>query len=411
MQAGTFWVVSELYYPDEQATGVFMTRIAEGLVAKGLTVAVLTSQPADRLEPKLSTRNGVEIYRSWSTHLDKNNLPGRILNLISISISIFLVALRRIKRGDLVLVVTNPPTLPFVIMTASQIKRARCIVRVEDVYPNALHACGVYSDESIVYKIFDRLMKWIFTRADAIVVLGRDMQALVAAKLTVDKEIKVITNWADVDQIHPENRESNALLRKLDLTDKLVLQWAGNMGYPHEVETLYAAMEKLGDNEKVHFLIIGAGAKRPWLEDKVRAKGLKNVTFLGNQPRSEQQTFLNACDIGLSSLIEGMTGISVPSRSYNILAAGKPILAIGEPEGEISQLIIERDLGWVVPPGDVDRFVDVVRHLLNNRPILDDMGVRARQLAETEYSSAYIIDRYDELVTSTPRHCTTTATM
>jgi len=392
------WVASELYYPDEQATGVFMTKIAEGLAARGMTVKALAAQPHAGPVASHEHLNGVEVFRCWSTRFSKNNLPGRIINVLTGNLTMLFAALRRIRKNDLVLVVTNPPTLPFVIMLACLLKGARCIVRVDDVYPDVLHACDVYSNETFVYRVFDRLMKWLLGKADAMVVLGRDMQALVASKTDVKKEIRVITNWADVDQIRPDPEAGKAFLEEYGLTGKLVLQWAGNMGYPHEVETLLEAMEKLADEDNVHFLYIGAGAKRPWLEEKVAKKGLKNVTFVGLLPREQQQAFLNGCDIGLSSLVAGMTGISVPSRSYNILCAGKPILAVGDPEGEISQLLVDKNVGWVISPGDSDKIVTAVKEMLADREMLQEMSVRAREVAETEYSSAYIIDRYAEMI-------------
>ena len=398
MNPGWVWVASELYYPDEQATGVFMTKIAEGLAARGMTVKALAAHPHAGRVANHEMLNGVEVFRCWSTRFSKDHLPGRVLNVLTGNLTMLFAALRRIRRKDLVLVVTNPPTLPFVIMFACLLKGAKCIVRVDDVYPDALHAVDVCSNDTLVYRVFDWLMKWLLRRADAMIVLGRDMQALVASKTDVDKEIRVITNWADVDQIRPDAEAGKAFLDEYGLTGKLVLQWAGNMGYPHEVETLLEAMEKLAHEDEVHFLYIGAGAKRPWLEEQAAEKGLRNVTFVGLLPREQQQAFLNGCDIGLSSLVAGMTGISVPSRSYNILCAGKPILAVGEPEGEISQLLVDKDVGWVVSPGDSDKIVAAVQELLADRSVLKGMSARAREVAETEYSSAYIIDRYAEMI-------------
>jgi glycosyltransferase involved in cell wall biosynthesis len=399
MNPSRVWVASELYYPEQQATGVFMTKIAEGLAARGMDVKALAAQPHTGRVASREVVNGVEVFRCWSTRFSKNNLPGRMLNVLTGNITMLFAALWRIQRNEIVLVVTNPPTLPFVIMLACLIKGAKCIVRVDDVYPDVLHACDVYSNESAVYKVFDWLMKWLLRKADAMVVLGRDMQALVASKTDGSKEIRVITNWADVDTIGPDPEAGKAFLAEYGLTDKLVLQWAGNMGYPHEVETLLDAMEKLADEDDVHFLYIGAGAKRPWLEKQVAQKGLKNVTFVGMLPREQQQAFLNGCDIGLSSLVAGMTGISVPSRSYNILCAGKPILAVGEPEGEISQLLRDKDVGWVIAPGESDKIVAVVKELLADRSVLVGMSKRARELAEAEYSSAYIIGCYADMIT------------
>jgi len=398
MNPARVWVASELYYPDEQATGVFMTKIAEGLAARGMTVKALAAQPHSGRVASHEWLNGVEVFRCWSTNFSKNHLPGRILNVLTGNITMLFASLFRIRKGDLVLVVTNPPTLPFVIMIACMLKRAKCIVRVDDVYPDVLHAVEVSSQDSFVYKVFDWLMKWLLKHADAMVVLGRDMQALVESKTDGGKEVRVITNWADVDDIKPDAEAGAAFLAEHGLTGKLVLQWAGNMGYPHEVQTLLDAIEKLADEDEAHFLFIGAGAKRPWLEEQVAQKGLNNVTFVGLLPRDQQPAFLNGCDIGLSSLVAGMTGISVPSRSYNILCAGKPILAVGEPAGEISQLLVEKEVGWVIQPGESDKIVAAVKELLADRSTLTAMSARARAVAEAEYSANYIIDRYAEMV-------------
>ena len=397
MKEQTVWVASELNYPDEQATGVFMTGIAEGLAARGLNVKALTAHPHGKQTASHEMLNGVEVFRSWSTTFSKDFVPGRIINVLTTSLSLLFSALWRIKKNDVVLVVTNPPTLPYMFMIVCKIKRARCIVRVDDVFPNSLHACGIYSKDSFIYKLFDRLTGWLYNNVDVLVVLGRCMEIVVKRKANKIKEVRVITNWADVDDIGPDPEAGQAFLKKHGLEDKLVLQWAGNMGTPHDCETILEAIEKLAPYEDAHFLIIGPGARRPWMEENVAKKGLTNVTFLGLLPRSEQQAFLNGCDIGLSSLVDDYWGVGVPSRSYNILCAGKPILSVASSDGEISQLIADKNVGWVVEPGDSDRFVEVVKEVLQNREQLRDMGERGRQVAEQEYSAAYIIDRYAEL--------------
>ena len=398
MSKQTVWIASELYYPDEQATGVFMTGIAEGLAAQGMNVKALAAQPNAGKVASHEMLNGVEVFRSWATSFSKDSMAGRKINVLATSFSMLFSALWKIRKNDVVLVVTNPPTLPYMIQLVCKIKRAKCIVRVDDVFPNNMHACNYYSNESLIYKVFDWLTGWLYKNVDVLVVIGRCQEILVQTKTKVIKDIRVITNWADVDDIGPDPVAGKKFLEKQGLQDKLVLQWAGNMGFPHDVETILEGIEKLAGNEEVHFLIIGSGARRPWMEEQVAKKGLKNVTFLGLLPRNEQQAFLNGCDIGLSSLVDGYWGIAVPSRSYNILCAGKPILTVAQADGEISRLITDKQVGWVVPPGDSDRFVEVVTDVLKNRAQLAEMGERGRNVAEQEYSAAFIINCYADLV-------------
>ena len=106
------------------------------------------------------------------------------------------------------------------------------------------------------------------------------------------------------------------------------------------------------------------------------------------RPRREQADFLNACDVGVVALCRGMYGVSVPSRTYNIMAAGRPVLAIVEPRSEIARMVEEEGAGWVVPPGDAEQLAQTILALAGDRQALRRAGQRARHAAETTYSPA-----------------------
>jgi len=395
------WVISELYYPEETSTGHYMTKIAEGLSSE-FEVKALCAQPnyskRGLRAPKREKHNGVDIFRCYSTTLDKNKLLQRVINLLTICFSIFLNALRYLRSNDIVFVVTNPPLLPYIILIACKLRSAKCIVRVDDVYPDVLYAAGLLKKTSLAYKTLDWLTKQLYIRSNHIITLGRDMNELVSRKILNRYEhISIITNWADSDLINPMPKEQNALLSELGITNKFVVLWAGNMGYPHEVKSLFEAMIYFKDHPNIHFLFIGSGSKRAWLEARTKQENIRNVSFLGNRPRNDQQNFLNACDIAISSLVKGMVGISVPSRMYNIMAAGKPILSIGEDSSELGLVIKEEGIGWVVPPDNPKEIVRVILYANENRNLLLEMGKHARFLAETKYSAKNIINKYIEL--------------
>jgi glycosyltransferase involved in cell wall biosynthesis len=275
---------------------------------------------------------------------------------------------------------------------------ARCLVRVDDVYPEMLVAAKMLGRQNPAFAVMNWFTKQLYEGAERVITLGRDMSKLVLQKMSRHRErVLVITNWADLDLVSPAAKLTNRLLRELGLVDKFVIQWAGNMGHPHEVESIFEAMVKLKDCADVHFLFIGSGYKRAWLEIQVRESGLRNVTLLGNRPRSDQDNFLNACDIALSSYVKGMSGLGVPSRTYNILAAGKPILAIGEPDSELAFVINEEKVGWLVPPGHPDQIVEIILQARGNPTLLTEMGERGRMAAETKYSSVFVLNKYLEM--------------
>lgn len=396
------WVVSELYYPEETSTGHFMTRIAEGL-ARSQPVSVLCSQPTyaarEVRAPRRETHNGVEIERCAGTRLNKNVLPLRIINLLTISASIYVKCLLRLRRGDKVVVVTNPPLLPFLVSLACRLRGAKCVLRIDDVYPEALVAMGVASPGSLAVRVMHRATRWLYRGVARIVVLGRDMQRLARAKLSDSGErVVVIPNWADLEEVAPRPKCENALLRELGLSDKFVVQCAGNMGRAQGIENMFAAAELLRDRDDIRFLFIGSGAKRPWMESEVESKQLSNITLVGQRPRSDQINFLNACDVAIASLVPGMVGVSVPSRMYNIMAAGKPVIAVTEPGSEFARVVEEESIGWIVPPNDPEKLAEAILDAASDPARLSGMYERARAAAEAKYSEECAVRAYAELL-------------
>ena len=239
------WVVSELYYPEETSTGYLLTRIAEHLATRH-DVGVLCSQPTYRARglraPATEVRNGVKIRRCSGTTFDRNSLFGRVINMLTITASIFGRALSEFSRGDVVIVVTNPPLLPFFTAAASAIHGSRCIILVHDVYPDVLVASGMTTPDSLLARAIGALTTMLYRSVSRIIVIGRDMERLVRRKLPPgDSRIRLIPNWADVDTIFPEDRPTNPVLVAEGLASNFVVQYAGNMGRSHDIETILAA--------------------------------------------------------------------------------------------------------------------------------------------------------------------------
>ena len=398
------WLISELYYPEEASTGYILTRLAEGLVEQ-FNVSVLCGQPTylSRGRRALSTEshNGVNIHRCWSSTFNKDILPLRLVNIVTITLSIFLSCLRRFRAGDCVIVVTNPPLLPFVILIASRLCGSKCCLLIHDVYPEVLVASGIAKQNSLLVRSFGWLTQQLYKRTARIIVLGRDMDALVRGKLeTVDQRIHIIPNWANVDFISPRNRRDHPLLEQLGLSDSFIIQYSGNIGRTHGIEQLAACAEQLGSDPMIHFLFIGYGGKKHWLAQFVRARELSNVTIMDHQPRAVLSISLTACDVAIISFIHGMAGVSVPSRMYNVMAAGKPIIAVADPESELALVVKEEDIGWVVPPGDVDGLRMAILEAKANPDLLLQMGQRARWAAETKYSYERVKNAYTQMVDS-----------
>jgi len=398
------WIVSELYYPEETSTGYFLTHIAEGL-SSHYPVNALCGQPSYSARgiraPSREVYHGVTIRRCPATTLNKDVFLFKIINLFTISLSILGHALWLVGRDDIVLVATNPPVLPFCIVLTCRLRRAKCVLLVQDVYPESLVASGIICPTSIVTRILNRLNRWLYCEVKCISVLGRDMKSLVRKKRGGNhrNNILINRNWADLKQVSPNPRNQNPLLKELGLTHKFVLQYAGNMGHVHGIEDLLETARLLNlKNKDIHFLFIGFGAKQRWFESAVEENKLQNVTILPNRPRSNQHVFLNACDIAITAFVPGMTGVGVPSRMYNILAAGKPIIGAVDADSELALVILEEDVGWVVSPNQPEILADTIVKAQSNPNRLFQMGKRARAAAENKYSFQHAIESYRSMI-------------
>jgi colanic acid biosynthesis glycosyl transferase WcaI len=304
-----------------------------------------------------------------------------------------------VSRGEKVLVVTNPPLLPFLVALACWLRRAPYILLIHDVYPDVLVAAGFLRPESFIVRWLRQCVRRLYRSAETIVVLGRDMRQRVLERSDKDpRRVVVIPNWGDIDDVRPEPREQSRVLRQHGLLDKFVVQYAGNMGRVHDIEGVVQCARDLRHQENIHFLILGSGGKKAWLERTVREDSLTNVTVLPPFPRSASSECLNACDVALSALVPGMQGVSVPSRTYNILAAGKPIIAATDRDSELARVIREEDVGWVVAPGDASAMAQAVLDASARPDALAAMGRRARLAAETKYPFPRILSAFAQVI-------------
>ena len=318
-----------------------------------------------------------------------------MLNLLTFTLSAGITALRVLRRGDNVLVVTNPPTIPFPVSLACRMRGARCTVLVHDVYPDAMIAAGMMSPDSALTALLSAVHRWLYRGVAGVIVLGRDMDALVtSARVRHAVPPPLFQTGRIQSNLRPTPREENALLRELGVSGKLVVQYSGNMGRTHGIECIARAARALQRHDAVHFLFIGSGAKRDWLDREIRRQELLNCTLLSPLAREELLLSLNACDIAVIAFMPGMSGVSVPSRMYNIMAVGKPMIAVADEDSELACVIAEEGIGWVVRPDDDDGLLAAIREAGRSPEALTAMGARARTAAVEKYSYPAVMRRY-----------------
>lgn len=396
------WIVSEYYYPTATSTGYYMTEIAEYLARKNNNIHVICTNSNynntnNQTTKKEDVINNVHIHRVFIRNTSKNLFILRGIQLFWSSLVLFLKLISNVRSGDKVLVVTNPAFLFLLLPIIKKIRKIQYKVLIHDIFPENLAAIGKIRKTSVLYKTLSILFDHAYSQAETCIVIGRDMIEVIKAKLRTKSNIILITNWADVEEVFPIEKKMTKLINHLNLANKFVYQFAGNLGHAQGLDNILEAI-KMIDNSNLHFLFIGAGAKEETIRDYIKNNSKGNVTLVGFQSRNDQNDFLNACDVALVTLNEGMFGLGVPSKVYNIMASGKPIIIIADKNSEISLCVKEFNLGWVVEPNNPMALKDVFCKVYEDAVSIKTMTVRSRQIAENYFAKNIILDKYLELL-------------
>lgn len=397
------WIVSELFYPEETSTAYILTNIAKALSAKYEVGVICGPLVYDKTKVVESAVNDIDkritIQRVSDTKLDKNRLFSRILRFIILTWKLSHTLWRNLKKGDSIFIVTNPAPLLLVVSLIKRIKKNELFILVHDVFPeNTIPANIIKSPDSLLYKFFRKVFNIAYRQANTLIVLGRDMLVVMKNKLGKNPhntDIQIIENWAETDLI--QMRESKNLPDFI-ANPKIDIQYAGNIG---RVQGLMHFLEiaKNVNNPDLRYSFWGEGACKKDMQMYVEQNKMHNVYFFGSYTRNEQEDVLNNCDMAIVTLAKGMYGLGVPSKSYNIMAAGKPILFIGDLNSEIALEIKENQLGFCFDTEDTAGISNFLQDLnLKKKSDLSEMGRRARSIAENKYSERVILDKYIKVV-------------
>jgi glycosyltransferase involved in cell wall biosynthesis len=404
--AGTrVFFVNRYFHPDESATSQLLCDLAFALVQRGYRIHVVCARQlygaAGANLPPLETVHGVVVHRVWTTRFGRRRLFGRALDYLSFYLWCGAALLRQLRPFDIVVAETDPPLISIVAAMAAKSRRAILINWLQDVFPEVATQLGA----SPLPPIFDALLRYLrdvsLRSAFVNVVLGSRMAEYLQTRGIEARKIRIIENWADAASVRPKPSAQSALRRRLGLDGQFVVGYSGNLGRAHEYESILGAAEILRDDASVSFLLIGGGVNMEALQARVAERNLAHVHFLPYQPRDTLEDSLAAADVHLASLLPALEGLIVPSKFYGILAAGRPVLFIGDPDGELARVIREAQCGMALSVGEPAPLAEAVRRLQRDGELRSRMGAAARQLSE-RYTAARALSSWTQLLASIP---------
>jgi len=389
------------FLPDFGSAPILMSELAAYLASRGHQVEVVTTIPRERgasYRGKFFVREqgqGFGILRFW-TNASQNPL-GRLLAWTLYTLGSTVHALTA-RRGDILFLRLPPLQLGVSGAVARWFKGARVLTNVQDIHPDLAIQSGILKNP-LAIRLAKAFEKWVYRNSDRIVVISDGFSKNLKAKNVDPAKVAVIPNWVDIDVLKP-GPKNNPLSRKHSLAGKFVIMYSGTISISSNrtLEMILDAANLLSADRSMVFVIVGEGLKKQNLVAKASRLKLKNVVFLPFQPYRDLPRLLASADILLVPLDQEKSFLSVPSKLYNFIAAGRAVLGVADGASEVAEAIAAMRCGLCVPPDDAGGIAAAVRKLKKAPGLTRKLAAGGRAYAEKHFSRKVILKKYEELL-------------
>jgi colanic acid biosynthesis glycosyl transferase WcaI len=305
------------------------------------------------------------------------------------------------KKYDYVVIVSNPPLTPFVGFLSNLFRRTPYCLIYYDIYPDAAIRFGIIRENGILARIWRYANRIAIRNADLVITISPNLSRQLKRQLLsykFQKDIHIVPTWVDTDWIKPIPKSDNLFAVENRQVNKLTILYSGNIGRVHDISIIPEVARQLGSFDDVHFVVIGDGVGCFEITKQVKILRLTNFTLMPFQDEGNLPYSLAMGDIGIISLAANADGISMPSKTYYMMAAGTAILGISEPDSDLANLILEYQCGINVVPGDVAGAVRAIVEMRNNPASLALFRQNSRMAAERYFSRKSCVPRLLDLI-------------
>lgn len=382
--------MSPYFEPEQVGTTHLHRDLREAYVKAGFTMVDYVPRPTRGISD--------EVYEEYKHKKYEEQLDGKVIihrfamfregtNPIQRAIRYVLVNLIQYFKGirakdvDVLVSVSTPPTQGILCGLVARKLRIPFIYNLQDVFPDSMVIANMTKKGSLIWKIGRKVEDFTYRHADKIIVISEDFKRNIMEKGVPEEKIVVVPNWVDPTSVYPVERKDNILFDRFGLDrDKFYICYSGNIGHSQNLRLLMDAAKLLKtDLPDMRLVLIGDGMMKDELEKMIRDEAIDNVVLLPFQPYEEIAHVFSLGDAGLIISKAGTGGSSVPSKTWSIMAAERPIIASFDEESRLSKLIEEAGCGVTVKPDDLDVLVEAIKTLYNDRENGIAMGKTGRR--------------------------------
>lgn len=358
---------------------------------------------------------GVEVHR-FAMYREGKNAVLRALRYFLIS-SIQLWKGIWAKDIDLIYVASTPPTQGALAALVKKFKKVPFVYNLQDIFPDSLAGTGLAKRGGLLWKTGSAIENFTYRNADKIIVISQDFKKNIMAKGVPENKIVVVYNWVDQNAVVEVPREQNKLFDMYGLDrSKFYITYNGNIGLTQNMEMLAEVareFEQVGRND-IHFVLTGNGAywdtlvcrlrgirqeERHTAPDGTEAITFGNITLLPFQPYEDISHVFSLGDASLVISKPGVGENSVPSKTWSIMSASRPVLANFD-ENELKSIIENNNCGIFTKAGDKEAFKQAILTLYNDRELCREMGKNGRKFVMDNLTKEVGTQKYVDVIKS-----------
>lgn len=392
------------YYLPETAASLYITdNIVHACADKGIQVDLYTPSPT-RNVPDGSVWEREERQMDGKLRIHRFHLYGEGKNPMLRALRYFLGEFILLhycmwKKYDVAFVDSTPPIQGLKMPLIKWLKRKPTIYNVQDIFPDSLVGTGLTHEGSLIWKIGRIVEKITYRYADKIIVISEDFKKNIMAKGVPEDKIVVVYNWVDQNKVVDVPREENKLFDVYGLDrSKFYITYNGNIGLTQNMDMLLDVAKELQKvYEDIHFVLVGNGAYLDEVKRKVADQQLENVHLLPFQPYEDISHVFSLGDASLVISKPGVGANSVPSKTWSIMSASRPVLANFD-ENELKTIIENNHCGIFTKAGDKDAFKESILTLYNHRDLCKEYGHNGRKFVMDNLTREVGTQKYVDVI-------------
>jgi colanic acid biosynthesis glycosyl transferase WcaI len=399
-------LMTTAYFPPDVGSAAHLFYgLGQAFVERGHRVGVVTGFPGYHAQGDLTryrgrlwmreTMEGMHVYRTRVPQIARDTPVGRGLWQFSCAFSFALAGLR-VTDPDVVLVYSPPLSLGLTAWVWQRLRSVPFVFNVQDLFPQSAIDLGVLRQKSLI-RFFEGLERAVYRRADIITVHSSGNREHVLSRGGRPETTLVLPNSVDTEHIQPGSRQ-NGLRNRLGLSEEhFVVSFAGVIGYSQDLDVVLEAADRLRDQGDIRFLLVGDGVEKERLVRKAKEMGLSNVVWMPMQSRERYPDILHVSDVSLATLHADVQTPVVPSKILSIMAAGRPVVAALDLQGDAPKLIAKAEAGYSVEPGQPKSLAESIMRLYKQPDLCKRLGANGRRYVENHLSHQAVAARYEHV--------------